>query len=247
MKELIKINKSKLNEKQFNTVNARELWEFLGSKQQFIDWMKNRIAKYGFLESQDFVSFHKFMKRGKAGATRVTEYHISIDMAKELAMVENNDRGRQIRRYFIDCEKKLQTIAPKTYKEAVKDLLEQLEKNEALEKRNEYLEPQASKYRQFMESDGLLPFKKVAKVLNSANIFDKGRTILLKLLRDKKILMYDNEPYQKYVDAGYFKIKLTTYEKNGHTCNGSTTYVTPKGLEYIAKLLKNNMIINNIS
>lgn len=84
-------------------VSARMLHAFLESKQQFQDWIKNRIIKYGFVENQDFVSFHKIMKR-ETGATRVTEYAISVEMAKELSMVENNERGKMARQYFIRCE-----------------------------------------------------------------------------------------------------------------------------------------------
>ena len=86
--------------------NARELHEFLKSKREFSTWIKDRIKKYGFLENQDFCSFDNFVKRETGGSVR-TDYHISLDMAKELAMVENNATGRQIRRYFINCENKI--------------------------------------------------------------------------------------------------------------------------------------------
>lgn len=85
------------------TVNARDLWEKLESKQRFADWIKDRIEKYGFNEHEDF-----FVILGKStGGRPSTEYHLTMDMAKELAMVENNEMGRTIRRYFIQCEKKL--------------------------------------------------------------------------------------------------------------------------------------------
>lgn len=87
-------------------VNARELHAFLGSKQEFAHWIKNRIEKYGFIENQDFTSFDNFIKREKGSSVR-KEYALSIDMAKELSMVENNERGKQARRYFIECERRL--------------------------------------------------------------------------------------------------------------------------------------------
>ena len=77
---------------------------FLKSKREFSTWIKDRIKKYGFLENQDFCSLPNFVEREKGGSVRI-DYHISLDMAKELAMVENNAMGRQIRRYFIACEK----------------------------------------------------------------------------------------------------------------------------------------------
>ncbi|MBQ9183627.1 MAG: antA/AntB antirepressor family protein [Neisseriaceae bacterium] len=84
--------------------NARELHEFLQVGREFSTWIKDRIKKYGFLENQDFCSFDNFVKRETGGSVRI-DYHITLDMAKELAMVENNAMGRQIRRYFIACEK----------------------------------------------------------------------------------------------------------------------------------------------
>ncbi|WP_280744452.1 MULTISPECIES: antA/AntB antirepressor family protein [unclassified Parabacteroides] len=83
--------------------------DFLGSKQQFADWIKERIKKYGFIEGQDYVSLHKIMKR-EIGATTQIEYEITIDMAKELSMVEGSSKGKQARRYFIACEKALKQI-----------------------------------------------------------------------------------------------------------------------------------------
>lgn len=99
--ELIKIN----NESGIQTVDARELHEFLGSKQQYSDWIKGRIGKFEFVEGLDF-TVHKFMN----GRSTCIDYHISIDMAKELSMVENNEKGRKARLYFIDCEKKSQKL-----------------------------------------------------------------------------------------------------------------------------------------
>lgn len=64
-------------------VNARELHQFLGSKRQFADWIKQRIEQYGFVENQDYCSFHKIVKR-ETGATTITEYALTLDMAKEL-------------------------------------------------------------------------------------------------------------------------------------------------------------------
>ena len=88
-------------------VNARDLHTFLENKRQFADWIKQRIEQYGFVENQDYEVFHNFVKRETGGSTR-TEYALSLDMAKELSMVENNEKGRMARKYFIQCEKKLQ-------------------------------------------------------------------------------------------------------------------------------------------
>ena len=102
MNELISLTQSAINGELQQTVNARELYAFLESKQDFSTWIKNRIEKYGFVENQDFVRFHKKMEANNA---TMIEYHISIDMAKEVAMIENNEKGRDVRQYFITCEK----------------------------------------------------------------------------------------------------------------------------------------------
>lgn len=103
MTELIAIKEYKGQK----VINARELHYFLESKQEFAHWIKGRIEKYGFIENQDFSSFDKIVKREK-GASVQKEYALTIDTAKEIAMVEGNDKGKQARQYFIDCEKKLQ-------------------------------------------------------------------------------------------------------------------------------------------
>lgn len=100
MEEIIKITEKDGHK----AVNARELHEFLGNKREFATWIKHRIEQYGFVENQDYCSFDKIVKRDN-GATVRKEYALSIDMAKELSMVENNEKGRMARKYFIECEK----------------------------------------------------------------------------------------------------------------------------------------------
>ncbi len=84
-----------------NAVNARELWGKLGSKQDFSTWIKAKIEKYEFVEGVDYL-LHKFMEQLPSGAKSKIDYFISLDMAKELSMVENNAQGKIARRYFID-------------------------------------------------------------------------------------------------------------------------------------------------
>lgn len=99
---LITINNLNINNERIQTVNARELHSYLESKQDFSTWIKKRINDYGFLENTDFIRFHKKMEANNA---TLIDYFISIDMAKELSMVERNDKGKKARQYFIECEK----------------------------------------------------------------------------------------------------------------------------------------------
>lgn len=83
--------------------NARDLHEFVESKQDYSDWIKNRISDYGFVENEDYIKVAT--KTGGRGRTKI-EYHITLDMGKELGMVERNEKGRQIRKHFIEIEKR---------------------------------------------------------------------------------------------------------------------------------------------
>ena len=89
-------------------VNARDLHKFLKVGRDFSNWIKGRISQYVFIENQDFILIRQNGRtNGKGGDRRSVEYHLTLDMAKELAMVENNEEGRKVRRYFIRCEKDL--------------------------------------------------------------------------------------------------------------------------------------------
>lgn len=87
-------------------VDARALHTFLGAGRDFSNWIKDRIERYQFSEGEDFSTV--LAKTSPAGGRPATDYHLSLDMAKELAMVERSDKGREVRRYFIACERQLQ-------------------------------------------------------------------------------------------------------------------------------------------
>ncbi|MDO5555307.1 MAG: antA/AntB antirepressor family protein [Clostridia bacterium] len=80
-----------------------------GSKRQFADWIKQRIKKYEFVENTDFVKHHNFVMLGNLKRPQI-DYYLSIDMAKELCMIENNHLGRKVRLYFIETEKRYREI-----------------------------------------------------------------------------------------------------------------------------------------
>lgn len=109
MKELIKIQTNEVGE---NCISARELHEGLKIKSKFNDWITNRIKKYGFEENLDFILVTKILETNnpKNPTTKEKDYIITVDMGKELCMVENNELGRKFRKYFIECEKKLKEI-----------------------------------------------------------------------------------------------------------------------------------------
>ncbi|EAH7581123.1 antA/AntB antirepressor family protein [Campylobacter lari] len=88
-----------------NQILARDLHFFIDAKRQFANWINERIENYDFIENQDYIIELVYTK----GRPR-KEYYVTLDMAKELCMVENNEKGRQARRYFIECEKRLKNL-----------------------------------------------------------------------------------------------------------------------------------------
>ncbi len=112
--ELIPIQQNTIDGETVDTVNARELHTFLESKQQFSDWIHSRIEKYGFSENVDFLivseNYETNTQNGQRRVSIRNDYHITLDMAKELAMVERTAKGREARQYFIQCEKQLKQL-----------------------------------------------------------------------------------------------------------------------------------------
>lgn len=111
------------------TVNARDLHAFLESGQEFRHWIKSRIEQYGFVDGQDFTTSENFIRGGKA-----VDYHITLDMAKELSMVERNAKGKEARQYFIECERVAAAPKPPVVRDArTAALIESLVRFDALE------------------------------------------------------------------------------------------------------------------
>jgi len=88
------------------TVSARKLHEFLGVRRDFTTWIKNRLEQYGFAENLDYIRVLPKTGENSKGRPSV-DYYLTLDTAKELSMVERTERGREARRYFIECEKQL--------------------------------------------------------------------------------------------------------------------------------------------
>lgn len=97
------------------TIIARNLHKFLENGELFATWIKQRIEQYGFAKGTDYETYLENPKKGRPRE----EYLISSDMAKELSMVERNDKGKQARQYFIDCEERLRQVAPEEHEAAL--------------------------------------------------------------------------------------------------------------------------------
>lgn len=232
--ELIKIN---YNDKNEQLISARELYEFLGSKQDFTTWIKGRIAKYGFVEDEDF-TLHKFME----GKNWKHDYILKIDMAKELSMVENNERGRQARKYFIACEKALQ-VKQDSYMiedpiERAKRWIEEQEERNRLAQKIEQDKPLVEFANQVSNNSDLILVREFAKLLADENI-KIGEKRLYQWFRDNGFILKDKtEPTQKSVEQGLFKIIERVVKTPYGDKLTRTTKVTGKGQIYFTEKLR---------
>ena len=139
---------------------------------------------------------------------------------------------------FNEMEKALSVKQlPKTYKEALIELIAQVEENEKLLIENTELKPKGEFYDAVAGSDTLIDMNQVSKTLNIKGL---GRNKLFEFLRSQKILMNDNQPYQQYVDKGYFKLIEVrwTNPKTGDTNITLKTMVFQTGLDFIRKTVK---------
>lgn len=109
--QLIPVFTGELTDQEAQYCNARDLHRSLKVGRDFSNWIKGRIEEYGFVKGADFEVFDSPIpanqKGRRGGDRRSVDYQLTLDMAKELAMIENNEVGRQVRRYFIQCENAL--------------------------------------------------------------------------------------------------------------------------------------------
>lgn len=225
--ELIQINESKFNGIEVETVSARDLHSFLDVKSKFSDWIKNRISEYGFSEHFDYWAFSKNLESGG----RTLEYYMTINMAKELSMVERNEKGKQARQYFIKCEEiaksKNEFQLPQTFSEALLLAHEQAKQLEEQAPKVRYFD-KVSKNETHMNATQVgQKFKMSATILNR-HLTEHG--IYNKTIKRSKVFT------QWFIDKEYGEMKQTEL---GY----SQAVFTTKGEQFIAELLTSEGII----
>ena len=227
MNELLKIN----YEADRITLSARELHSFLGIGTQYTKWF-DRMCEYGFTENIDYQAISQKRLTAQGNETTYSDHEITLDMAKEIAMIQRNEKGRQARQYFIEVEKKWNS--PEYVMNRALEISRQQVERLMLE--NKELKPKAEFFDAVADSKNAIQMSEVAKVLNYPGY---GRNRLFEFLREKKVLMSNNQPYQKYVDCGYFRVVEQKYTKpNGDIAINIKTLVYQKGVNYIRKLLE---------
>ena len=228
--ELIHIQQATIGDGAVNAVNARELHAKLEIKSRFNDWIANRLSD--FIENEDYIVVTKNL------VTEGRDVILTVDTAKHIAMIERSEIGKRIRQYFIDVEKqaKQQFQIPQTYSEALMLAAKQAEQIEQQIKLLTEQKPKVDFYEAVTGSKDTIDIGTVAKVLNIKGF---GRNNLFEFLRDKGVLMSNNQPKQTYCDRGYFRVIESKFTKpDGSTHINTKTVVYQKGLDYIRKLLE---------
>lgn len=121
---LIPVRMGEIGGEAVRVCNAKDIFLCLCVRSRFNDWITRRISEYGFIENEDFVLVTpEKVTKGRGGDRRSKRYDVSLDMAKELALVERGEVGQRIRRYFIECEKALRQIAPEVAADCLRKAL----------------------------------------------------------------------------------------------------------------------------
>jgi len=239
MNELIAVNPTEFSGQQIPTVNARDLHEFLESKQQFADWIKNRIKKYGFVQDVDFTVIHNFTNNPDGG--RPTDgYHLTLDMAKELSMVERNDKGKQARQYFLECERKV--IAPPTdhfalpqnMAEALRLAADAIDQNNRLTLQIDSMTPTVKAFERIALADGSECITDAAKILQA-----RPKDLFQWLSAHQWIYRRPGGSgwiaYQNRLQQGLLEHKIVKVEhSDGREQISEQVRVTPKGLSKLS-------------
>lgn len=226
------------------TVSARELYEKLEITDRFSRWFDS-LLKYGFEDGTDFTSVKTSTLVNNGAKKELDDYAITIEMAKQICMLQRSEKGRQYREYFITLEKAWNSpeaimsralqIANETLNKCKKQVVMLEAENAEKEKQLIEQAPKVDFYNCVTGSKDTMDMKEVAKVLNYATL---GRNKLFELLRLANVLDRNNLPYQKYVDAGYFRIIESRYTMpDGETKISLKTVVFQKGIDFIKNVI----------
>lgn len=239
MKDLIAIN----YETEQPTVLARELHKALEIKSKYADWFRN-ISTYGFTENIDYFTFSKKIENGG----RMIEHKISVDMAKQICMLQRTEKGRLYRQYFIDLEKAWNTpeqIFARALKMADKTIESLKAHNTILIEENLRMKPKEIFADAVATSNTCILIGELAKILKQNGI-DIGQNRLFAWMRNNGYLIKRkgsdyNMPTQKSMERQLFEIKETSIAKpDGSVHISRTTKVTGKGQIYFVNKFKEN-------
>lgn len=235
MTELIKVN----YDNNRPTVLARDLYDFLEVKTAFKDWFP-RMCEYGFSEGVDFCSFLS----ESTGGRPAQDHQLTIEMAKEICMLQRNEQGKIARQYFIQLEKDWNSperIMARALQIAEQTLSELKTENAQQKQLLAEYSPKASYYDVVLQTTDALSASEIAKD------YGKSAKWLNNLLHEKGIQFKQGGIwllYQKYAEQGYTRSKTHTYSgDDGKQHSKLHTYWTQKGRLFIYDLLKRDDIL----
>lgn len=240
-------------------VDARVLHDFLGSKRDFSNWIKDRIDKCDLIENQDFVVFTKFGEN-LSGGRPSKEYALTIDAAKEISMIEGNEIGKKARRYFIEVEKayKNEIISLPDFSnpaEAARAWADQYEKAKqqteraitaekevvALSKEIESMQPKISYYDKILDSKDAIVTTQVAQ---DYGLSAKKFNIMLRNFGIQRKVNGQWILYGKYLSNGYVQSKcISILRHNGRSETKMLSAWTQKGRLFLYEELKRRNVI----
>ena len=229
MNELININ----YDTDKPTVSGRELHKALEVKDHYTDWFK-RMTEYGFTEGEDFIGFSEKSDKPTGGRPS-TDHQLTIPMAKEICMLQRNDKGKQFRQYFIRVEEAWNSpeMIMKRALDYANENVKRLQiQASTLQVDNEIMKPKADYFDELVDRNTLTSFRETAKQL------DVKEKVFINFLLEHKYIYRDKKgkimPYAEK-NNGLFEIKETFNEKTNWS--GTQILVTPKGRETFRLLL----------
>lgn len=242
MNELLRVN----YDSDRITLSARELHEFLGVKSKYADWFKNMSA-YGFEENQDYRAISKNLENGG----RRIDHEITLDMAKEIAMIQRSEKGKQVRQYFLELERKWnspEAVMNRALEYSRKQVQTLLKTNEKLELENKMkdqqlneLKPKADYYDQILQSKSLVLISQIAKD------YGYGAPTMNKKLHELGVQYKQGGQwllYSKYQNKGYTHSRtINITRSDGRSDVRMQTEWTQKGRLFLYELLKKNGIL----
>ncbi|WP_311327755.1 phage antirepressor KilAC domain-containing protein [Capnocytophaga sputigena] len=238
MQELIKITEQNGNQ----VVSMKDLYTFLEVRENWTDWTK-RMLGYGFDENVDYEAVSVFRHHPNGiGGTTVKDYALTLDCAKEIAMLQRSEKGKMARQYFIECEKQLRAKEqahqqiPQSFSEALRLAAEQAEKIEAQQKQLQAQAPKVLFADTVIGSQSSCLIGELAKLITQKG-YEIGEKRLFKWLRENHYLgtrgEYYNIPSQQYIEQGLFELKKGTRSGSGGVMHTTITpKVTGKGQVY---------------
>ena len=230
MNELITVN----YDNNRPTVLGRDLHELLEVKTAYKDWFP-RMVEYGFTEGTDFCSFLSESTGGRPSQ----DHQLTIEMAKELCMLQRTEKGKQARQYFIELEKAWNS-PEKVMARALQIANQEIESlrltNAVQQQQIAELNPKATYYDLVLQCSDLVSATVIAKD------YGKSAKWLNKILADNKVQFRQGGIwvlYKKYVEKGYTQTKTDTYvDHNGISHTKPHTHWTQKGRLFIYEFLK---------